>query len=67
MLFLTARGLFESVLALIRPILNEGTRKALHVYGKDPSVWGPIVRDRIDPSQLPTSYGGTQEERTNFH
>jgi hypothetical protein len=63
---LVAPGLFESVLALVRPILKEATRKALKVYGKNPSLWGPIVRDRIDPSQLPPRYGGTEEEPARF-
>ena len=37
---------------------DEGTRRKVHVLGKDP---GPTLRQLIDPVNLPKAYGGELE------
>ena len=38
-----------------QPWFDEGTRRKVHVLGKDP---GPALRTLIDPKDLPKPYGG---------
>lgn len=41
-----------------QPWFDEGTRRKVHVLGKDP---GPTLRTLIDPKDLPKPYGGELE------
>jgi len=53
-------GLFETVLALVRPGLAQDTRENLMVFGK--TGWKEAVDAVIDPNMLPQRYGGTRED-----
>ncbi|OSD02423.1 CRAL/TRIO domain-containing protein [Trametes coccinea BRFM310] len=46
---------FPTVWSWIKPWFDEGTRRKVHVLGKDP---GPTLRTLIDPKDLPKPYGG---------
>ncbi|KAI0325045.1 CRAL/TRIO domain-containing protein [Cubamyces sp. BRFM 1775] len=46
---------FPTVWNWIKPWFDEGTRRKVHVLGKDP---GPTLRTLIDPKDLPKPYGG---------
>ncbi|KAI0643093.1 CRAL/TRIO domain-containing protein [Trametes meyenii] len=46
---------FPTVWGWIKPWFDEGTRRKVHVLGKDP---GPTLRTLIDSKDLPKPYGG---------
>ncbi|OBZ71395.1 SEC14-like protein 2, partial [Grifola frondosa] len=46
---------FPTVWGWVKPWFDEGTRRKVHVLGKDP---GPVLRTLIDPKDLPKPYGG---------
>ncbi|KAI9064652.1 CRAL/TRIO domain-containing protein [Trametes sanguinea] len=46
---------FPTVWGWIKPWFDEGTRRKVHVLGRDP---GPTLRTLIDPKDLPKPYGG---------
>ena len=56
-----APQIFNIAYALIKPFLNEATKKKISIYGSDKSQWGPIL-DAIDAEELPVSYGGTMTD-----
>ncbi|KAI1793227.1 CRAL/TRIO domain-containing protein [Ganoderma leucocontextum] len=49
---------FPTVWGWIKPWFDEGTRRKVHVLGKDS---GPALRTFIDPQDLPKVYGGELE------
>ncbi|PIL22322.1 hypothetical protein GSI_15010 [Ganoderma sinense ZZ0214-1] len=49
---------FPTVWGWIKPWFDEGTRRKVHVLGKDS---GPALRTFIDPRDLPKPYGGELE------
>ncbi|KAH9924605.1 CRAL/TRIO domain-containing protein [Epithele typhae] len=49
---------FPTVWGWIKPWFDEGTRRKVHVLGKDPGV---ALRTLIDPRDLPKPYGGDLE------
>ncbi len=57
-----APNLFETVLSLVKPVLDKNTRDSLMVYGKNPGEWGPIIKAAVDPKYLPKRYGGQKED-----
>ncbi|KAH9917953.1 CRAL/TRIO domain-containing protein [Fomitopsis serialis] len=46
---------FPTIWSWVKPVFDEGTRRKVHVLGKDP---GPVLRTLIDPQDLPRPYGG---------
>jgi len=52
--------IFEAVLQVLRPLLSEKTRNALHVYGLNKQEWTDILNKAIDPDQLSPAFGGTK-------
>jgi hypothetical protein len=59
---LNTPNLFETVLSLVKPVLDKNTRDSLMVYGKNPGEWGPILKAAVDPKYLPKRYGGQKED-----
>jgi len=49
---------FPTVWGWIKGWFDEGTRRKVHVLGKDP---GPTLRTLIEPADLPIQYGGELE------
>ncbi|KAK7676368.1 hypothetical protein QCA50_020672 [Cerrena zonata] len=49
---------FPTIWGWIKGWFDEGTRRKVHVLGKDP---GPTLRTLIDPANLPKTYGGELE------
>jgi len=55
-------AIFEAVLSVVKPVLAQGTRDSLQIYGQ--SDWVEKIRERIDPKQLIKRYGGTKDEES---
>jgi len=56
-----APQIFSVVLNVVLPLMDPYTRDSVKVYGKNRRLWEPIIRQQIDPSQLPERFGGNPE------
>jgi len=59
--FILAPQIFQVVLNLVIPLMDPLTKDSLRVFGRNRKNWMPVVREQIDPDQLPRRYGGDLE------
>ncbi|GFQ76054.1 SEC14-like protein 2 [Trichonephila clavata] len=57
---INAPAFFPMAYAMIKPFLSEETAKKIHVYVKE--TWKSAVFEDIDPSELPSQWGGTKPD-----
>jgi len=50
---------FEIVLAAVRPLFSDHTKKVLSIFGSNKREWEPILLDFVEKDQLPPEIGGT--------
>ncbi|XP_035708272.1 SEC14-like protein 2 [Folsomia candida] len=60
-ILINALDSFDAALNVFRPLLSPPSRKALKVFGSNKEEWSAYLQAKIDPDQLPGSYGGTRK------
>ena len=56
--FVLAPKIFSIAFSIVKPFMNENTRKKISIYGQEPEVWKAALLAEIDADQLPVAYGG---------
>jgi hypothetical protein len=57
---MSAPGIFDSVVQLIRPLMTPETRKSLRLMGTNKKQWQTELLKEIDADQLTPEFGGTK-------
>lgn len=55
---LTAPAIFEMVYNLLKPFVTARTLAKLKIFGTNTEQWRAALLGNIDPSELPSQYGG---------
>ena len=58
--FVNVPKAFESLFALILPVMSESLQKSIKTYGLDKEEWQRELTKHIAPDQLSATFGGTK-------
>jgi hypothetical protein len=61
-LLVNAPWVFSACFKVAKGIMDDSTNEAIGVYGDKPKEWLPDLTALVDPSQIPSQYGGTQKD-----